>query len=116
MPSSRLCHAEVEEQDLAFFACREGNRALACDAHPVASGEDGVADDHLALDNVKPSTARLAELVNHVLPGVEHGRADQRVLVNVQRSPPAVGRGDDTQSASTLGRAEALLLMPGLAR
>ena len=54
------------------------------------------------------------QLVDDVLPEVEQGRVDQGVLMKVQRSPPAVGRGDHAESAPALRRAEALLFVAGL--
>ena len=86
-------------------------QAFGADADAVTRGQDEVADAHLALHQVEPRPSPLRELVHQVLPGVEHGRVHQGVLVDAQRSFASVRRGDDAQPVPALRRAEASLLI-----
>jgi hypothetical protein len=89
LTSRPLC-AEIDQQDLGGFTRRERNGALCRQADAVTSGQDDFAEHHLTLHDVQPRTASLGELVDHVLPGVEHRRVHRRGLVDAQRSSPTV--------------------------
>jgi hypothetical protein len=49
--------------------------------------------------------------MNHVLPGIEQGRVNQSILVNVQRSLAIIERSDNAQPTPALRRRETLLFM-----
>src|SRR6266849_6510892 len=106
--------AEVEKQQLGLLKRGERNDALARDTNAVARGQDDVAEHHLSLHEVEPGAAPRCELVEHVLPGVEHRRVQKGVLVDSKRSSSTVRRGDDAERAAPFRRAEAFLLLAGL--
>src|SRR6266851_6755166 len=101
--------AEVEQQQLGLLARGERNGALNCDANAVARGQHDVAEHHRSLHEVEPGAAPRRELVEQVLPGVEHCRVHQGILVNAQRACPTVRRGNDAEHATPFRRAEASL-------
>jgi hypothetical protein len=106
--------AKVEEQDLALSQRGEGHRALRRETGAITGGQDDVTEGCFAGHQMEPDASSGRELVNDVGPGIEQRRVHECVLVDDERPPATVGRADDTQSASPLRRAEALLLAAGL--
>ena len=104
-------HAHIEKQNLALGLRCERDRSLVRETGAITCGQDQLTQGNLALHNVQPSLSPGRELVDHVLPWVQHGRVHQGVLVDAQRSFATVRRGDDAQAVPALRRAEAFLLI-----
>ena len=101
---------EVEKQYLGRGARCDRDRAFGRDTDAITRGQDELAEADLSVNEVEPRASPWVELMRHVLSGLEQGRAYQRVLVDLQRTVPGIGRCDDTQAAPSLRRAESFLL------
>ena len=73
---------QVDQQDLRGLVDSERDRWFIGDPDPVASSQDEVVQERLAVDDMEPGAMSRLEFMDEVMPGLENGGVHQRVLVN----------------------------------
>jgi hypothetical protein len=79
--ATRAGFTEIEQENFAPLACREGVDALGRERGAVPRGVEAVAETELAADDVEPGAPPERELVDDVLTAGEQGRIDDHVLL-----------------------------------
>ncbi len=82
---------EVDEENLGALLCCERHRSLVSDAEPVARVQHQIAKGALAINDVNPGNTPGHELMHHVMPWFQEGRADNNVLADPQRPRAPIG-------------------------
>ena len=114
LPGAQIRRSQVDQQNFGILLDREGYRALIRDPDTVTLRQDDVIDGCLAAHGMEPGSSIRRERVDEVMAGIEHGRADQDILVYSQGSLAAIRGHHNAQQVVALRLRETPLLVIGV--